>query len=857
MDAQVILRRLVEMAGGPAERGYVLALAADGLRDLPAEFATSSGKYAVVHPTSEIGLRHVLWKADGAPVLALLDEPLARRLPADLVRRARGRRVHAVEPAEVLSLALQVPVVGTEDDDVQRLAIDNVDRLQAALRERTLPTVVDRELLDELLLDVLLGKQVRKCSSGELLASWLRDPPNWPPPVADLVRRQLPRMHGLEGRILAWGTKEPKGLEPLLVHGVLLALEEPEIPQSAWGALWNGPRALGLTLETFRTAVSGLARQTVDFLGADATAYLKKAESVATRVLTPAVLARSRDLPLGLDNLCHELVKEMSSGDAVSHVAIQDMQRHRYATARAGEIAVLEQMARLSRYLAAPPVSPTACVLERVRAYQRDGAFADWAAARLRTALAKSASFRKEAGRILDRYRERRDEENLAFAEALRADYKTALYSSDCIALPRIWRHAPVHLANEKKQKKLFLVVLDGCSYPVFLRLVAELANDIAPLGLRVDPASQQAHGAPALSIVPTITSHARSAIFLGEVPNDPWIAETIWRDSKESATDPARFKQNTSLGSRSRKLFLKGDLADHGEGLFAALRDDAIDVVAAVFNAVDDQIGSSNTGAVVTVRAEEISMFIPSLREGIRAGRRVIVTSDHGHTPFWSKDLRVSDGASARYRTLEGKDPAPEGFIEIDEGGHGGGAGRKAYAWKMGVYQGKPQVGFHGGCSLEEMVVPLAELAEGGVAADEPAWWYGGASAAGKTPAPAKVAVAAVAVAPISPKVVQGDLFDPGPLLATTVERIGLPGALRAQLDPSELAALACVFSNQNARISDIAQALRRPKARVPGLMSRLVGKLHAGGFPCLRRQPLPDGEDQYVYVRQGTERT
>src|SRR5690606_16811737 len=120
-------------------------------------------------------------------------------------------------------------------------------------------------------------------------------------------------------------------------------------------ALWNGPRALGLTLETFRTAVSGLARQTVDFLGADATAYLKKAESVATRVLTPAVLARSRDLPLGLDNLCHELVKEMAGGDAVSHVAIQDMQRHRYATARAGEIAVLEQMARLSRYLAAPP----------------------------------------------------------------------------------------------------------------------------------------------------------------------------------------------------------------------------------------------------------------------------------------------------------------------------------------------------------------------------------------------------------------------------------------------------------------------------------------------------------------------
>ena len=109
---------------------------------------------------------------------------------------------------------------------------------------------------------------------------------------------------------------------------------------------------------------------------------------------------------------------------------------------------------------------------------------------------------------------------------------------------------------------------------------------------------------------------------------------------------------------------------------------------------------------------------------------------------------------------------------------------------------------------------------------------------------------------APIKQKVVQGDLFDTGPMLATAVERIGLPAPLRAQLDPSELAALGCVFANQNARISDIAQALRRPPARVPGLMSRLVGKLHAGGFPCLRRQALTDGEDQYVYVRQGTER-
>ena len=54
----------------------------------------------------------------------------------------------------------------------------------------------------------------------------------------------------------------------------------------------------------------------------------------------------------------------------------------------------------------------------------------------------------------------------------------------------------------------------------------------------------------------------------------------------------------------------------------------------------------------------------------------------------------------------------------------------------------------------------------------------------------------------------------------------------------------------------NDIAEKLARPKARVPGLMSKLITKLHAASFPCLRRMSLPDGEEQYTYVRQGNER-
>src|SRR5436189_24716 len=82
-------------------------------------------------------------------------------------------------------------------------------------------------------------------------------------------------------------------------------------------------------------------------------------------------------------------------------------------------------------------------------------------------------------------------------------------------------------------------------------------------------------------------------AIFLGELPNDPLVAETVFRDQDTAKTDKARFNQNVALGSRSRRLFLKADHADGGQALLAALEDDNISVVAAIFNAVDDQISS------------------------------------------------------------------------------------------------------------------------------------------------------------------------------------------------------------------------------------------------------------------------
>src|SRR5213592_466255 len=87
---------------------------------------------------------------------------------------------------------------------------------------------------------------------------------------------------------------------------------------------------------------------------------------------------------------------------------------------------------------------------------------------------------------------------------------------------------------------------------------------------------------------------------------------------------------------------------------------------------------------------------------------------------------MRAGEGATPRFVPLAAGATAPQGFLEIDVGGLGGPPERRAFAWRSGAYLGGPQVGFHGGCGLEEVIVPLAWIERDGLHADEPTWWYG-----------------------------------------------------------------------------------------------------------------------------------
>ena len=849
-SSQLLLRRVLERVGGSAEAGYVLVLDGEGLEDLPAQMLTPHGTYSVHRLTSEIRLRHVLWQAQGAPVIAVIPGTLAGKLPPDLFRRARDRRVHALAPNDVLELMLGVRVVGADAPHLQALALEHVERMSQALSRRTLPTVVDRRLLTELLVDVSVGEGVRTQTPAALLAAWLADPPVWTENVRRLVVEALPTLHGDEGRLLAWAIGHEAArerLRALVIHGVLLTLDSDDLPPDVWGELNSAVDPdRGLARGLVRWTAGRLAEATLPLLGDAASALLTEAERVGRKKLGAALLATSRVLPLAFHDRCFALAKAAAEGKEITPAEIEWLRSHRAAGMHKAELAVLEALGRLSRYLTSTPESRLGpgpqTVIARVKRYQRNGAFADLAVAQLRHAMAGSSRYLAESKRVLERVRERRDQDNLGFAQALANEYEVALHA-DVTPLHRLWRNVVAPIWQQKDTAGVYVVVLDGCSYPVFLDLLYELAQHPAtPIGIAPD-ADGRVVGMPALAPLPTVTSHARGALFLGELPQDPLVAETVFRDQQEARTDKARLNQNAVLGTRTRELFLKGDLTDGGQRLIETLRDTRVQVVAAVFNAVDDQIGSSNTGAAVRISPSSIVGFRPSLEAALHAGRRVLLTADHGHSPFVDNSLRVGDGPTPRYQALAADARPADGFLEIDVRGLGGPPGRRAFAWKSGAYLGGQQVGFHGGCSLEEMVVPMAWLEVRGLQADEPTWWYG----AGALPVvePVRRAPDPTPTPPPPVAAPQLQLFDP----SGRADALAIPPELLAKLATDERSFLVLLKENGSLKTTEIATRMSKPVSRVNGLVVQLRRKLHGAGIELFTSETLPSGETLFRY--------
>lgn len=156
--------------------------------------------------------------------------------------------------------------------------------------------------------------------------------------------------------------------------------------------------------------------------------------------------------------------------------------------------------------------------------------------------------------------------------------------------------------------------------------------------------------------------------------------------------------------------------------------------------------------------------------------------------------------------------------------------------------------MGFHGGCSLEEVVVPLAWIERDGLAADEPVWWYGRG-----------VLAEALPIRPVEPPIVtplpsdeivtkpkaQLSLFNP----ADKAGSLPIPPALLGRLSNDEKAVLVLLKENGSARAGELATRLSKNPGRLNGLMRTLRRTLHEEGLTLFSDELLPSGETMYRY--------
>lgn len=662
----------------------------------------TSGVWRVIGVRGELSLREAL--LDPTPVVVVL--PVEMTPPHDILERQWLRRPLQVAAEDVVEAATGRLCQPLTDARVCQAVLADVERFfeRAQTRRWISPSVREAEIVELLQED---GTSIQQRSTPELLAGWMVD---GPPGETPLLRAALRDAHFEYHDWLMTACTE-EGLSRLVTAGALAPcrrlrpaaqFDEPSEADVVWQRLERlVGRAVRLALEQSETAER----------------WLGPAERLAGQY------DLGLDEALGLSLLVRgfhasvtALVAGFAEGRTPGQAALDRLERHRAADRRV--LDTTEALARLTRYVTSDRSAST--VSERAAAHLHGSGWADVCARDVRrglTGLPEEAQ--PGARRVLDLYRAHRDHANRQFAEQLATD-EASQYgrraAGDGMSLHLVTSELVLPIAREER---VLLVVLDGCDVAAFHELLDDLLEQRPGIGLGRRPGLTGAAKAlptlcAALSPLPTLTQVGRRAIFAGEIPDNAVLTDQE-NAAANARSDKAAFNRNRALAEVDKQLFLKGDLGD-GRALLEALSSDTR-VVAVVFNEIDDAL--SGRGVTVSPRWR-VDRIHDVLGQALRCDRQVVLTSDHGHTPFWTAERKVPADVEASQRFTAG--PPPPGAVRL--GSTPWRAGELHVLTDMGAYVSIQRTGYHGGASLEEVVVPVALLATGGHPAPTPDWW-------------------------------------------------------------------------------------------------------------------------------------
>ena len=308
---------------------------------------------------------------------------------------------------------------------------------------------------------------------------------------------------------------------------------------------------------------------------------------------------------------------------------------------------------------------------------------------------------------MLSHVAERREEENRHFGELLADWIATGSTSADLMPVEHTIERVIGPLAGEVP---VLLVVVDGMSVPVWREILEDLGRQnwasLEPADAPIPPG--RCHSAE------RDASTSRTSLLSGRLT------------SGAAADEKRAFEAHPALVRVSKTqfppvLFHKGELSQPGgRGLAEPVRSEIASpdrrIVAAVVNAVDDYLAKADQ---VRPRwsLEYLPLVAALLHEARMAGRVVVFASDHGH--LLDDETRISrNDFGDRWRSDDQK--SGEGEIVLAGARVGANGGRVIVPWSERTRYGMKKNGYHGGATLQEMIVPIAVVSAG---AQVPGW--------------------------------------------------------------------------------------------------------------------------------------
>ena len=739
-DLPQIERALERNAGA-----RVLGMRSPTRRNWPDAIEHRGRRFRLVWCESELEVRERLDEADadgteGVVVLTPLD---TASLGFDVAARLPHGRLEQSDRWAALRAAFQARDVDPRLRAQRWLADVLLERPPVAGYQPPAGGMLDLEAAWRAVLEQVLGLRDGRADAAALL-SWTRDVAglerfaSLPEEARRAVAQRLADTGGPGVGLVLGAAAAGRGPDALpigLACGVVFGEAEP-CPALREAAVRLEPLVGGARVEPAAgRALAEAARRVLTRLGitdpVNARAIQGRAAALLAEVHAEEQAALSPALEVGLDARMRAAAAVLAvaaashGGDDAARVwdLAQFAMAHDRAEDQRDRVDRLLMAARLANWLSIRRPTLPRSMAEFASVYAGDSGFADRARHALRAgdALPEVAA---AYARLREEAAERREQENRAFAAALSEWNAGGAQGTDPLPVERLLETVVAPLAREGP---VLLLVLDGLGFAVWRRL----AETVGRLGW----AEFCSHGdaalpAAAAAVLPSVTEVSRASLLCGALTRGDQSAERAG-----FAAHPGLLA--ASGARRPPRLFHKADLGP-GPELEAPVRDAVADpqqrVIGVVHNAVDAQLAGSDQ-IELAWSAEGLRQVAALLRVARDAGRVVVVTGDHGHVVEAGSTL-AAGGEGDRWRAGgaagESEVFLAGGRVLSPKGGHA-----VVAAWSERIRYGARRGGYHGGASLQEVLIPVAVLGAGQpprgwdmAPPTEPAWWRGTAEA-------------------------------------------------------------------------------------------------------------------------------